>query len=646
MSAPRVLVSGVVLGQPMGGVRRHNHELLPRARAAPRERGGGARGARRPRADRLRAPARDRAHPVRRARASRCSRARCREPRAAPALREARAARRPFDLVHTAHLPAPRGSRVPFTLTLHDLRSARARAHAAARAASSPRVIGGRCARAARVITVSETRRAPRSSSASGSTRRASASSRTPPTTSRRSRAGRARTRRSSTSGTSSRARTSSSSLRALAVDPALPDARARRRGEATARTERLRALARELGVADARALPRPVRRRASSPRSTRAPPASCSPRASRASASPRSRRSARASRSRSRASRPCVEVAGERVPRFAPGARPMRARDPRGARRERAELDATPSARRASPGTRRRAPGARRSRRPRQRPDASSAPPSIPGSPSGATAVRPLRKAALEGAAGERRRTARRPEPQRRAARTRVAARGRTTRSRRRSSEPAVRRMPRARRAASPCLGSAARTCARPTAAAAGCAGARAIGPAAVRIELDSRGRLRFDAGAGDRSPRRRRMGAWTLFAPAQPVARPRATRSTRLRARSAPRGRHRESRRRSRAPGRETRPDVAELELRPIVERGALDALPPTESPLRDCVPTTTQPARLRSTTRACLRLTEADRAARLVHARSRPSRSRRARARSSCPTSGPADARGARP
>ena len=29
--APRVLVSGVVLGQPMGGVRRHNAELLPRA---------------------------------------------------------------------------------------------------------------------------------------------------------------------------------------------------------------------------------------------------------------------------------------------------------------------------------------------------------------------------------------------------------------------------------------------------------------------------------------------------------------------------------------------------------------------------------------------------------------------------------------
>ena len=29
-AAPRVLLSGVVLSQPMGGVRRHNQELLPR----------------------------------------------------------------------------------------------------------------------------------------------------------------------------------------------------------------------------------------------------------------------------------------------------------------------------------------------------------------------------------------------------------------------------------------------------------------------------------------------------------------------------------------------------------------------------------------------------------------------------------------
>ena len=41
MSAPRVLVSGVVLGQPMGGVRRHNQELLPRLARLLEEDGGG-----------------------------------------------------------------------------------------------------------------------------------------------------------------------------------------------------------------------------------------------------------------------------------------------------------------------------------------------------------------------------------------------------------------------------------------------------------------------------------------------------------------------------------------------------------------------------------------------------------------------------
>ena len=41
MTAPRVLLSGVVLGQPMGGVRRHNAELLPRVASRLAEAGGG-----------------------------------------------------------------------------------------------------------------------------------------------------------------------------------------------------------------------------------------------------------------------------------------------------------------------------------------------------------------------------------------------------------------------------------------------------------------------------------------------------------------------------------------------------------------------------------------------------------------------------
>ena len=38
--AARVLIAGALLGQPPGGVRRHNNELLPRAARALQERGG------------------------------------------------------------------------------------------------------------------------------------------------------------------------------------------------------------------------------------------------------------------------------------------------------------------------------------------------------------------------------------------------------------------------------------------------------------------------------------------------------------------------------------------------------------------------------------------------------------------------------
>jgi hypothetical protein len=38
-------------------------------------------------------------------------------------LERANRASRPFQFVHTDHLPAPRGLSLPFTLTLHDLKS-------------------------------------------------------------------------------------------------------------------------------------------------------------------------------------------------------------------------------------------------------------------------------------------------------------------------------------------------------------------------------------------------------------------------------------------------------------------------------------------------------------------------------------------
>lgn len=123
MNAPRVLVSGLVLGQPMGGVRRHNAELLPRLARLLAERGGGLavlEGRDRisfelpPPIERLRCDVP--AHPplVRGLYETGALRA---------ALAEARARGKPFDLVHTAHLPAPRALSVPFTLTIHDLRA-------------------------------------------------------------------------------------------------------------------------------------------------------------------------------------------------------------------------------------------------------------------------------------------------------------------------------------------------------------------------------------------------------------------------------------------------------------------------------------------------------------------------------------------
>jgi len=120
--APRVLVAGTLFGQPRGGVRRHNAELLPRAARLLCEGGGrlvvlaGREGLRIETPAPLEVLASDvPAHPpLRRARAEGGA---LRE-----ALEQAAHAGRPFDLVHTAHLPAPRELGVPFTLTLHDLR--------------------------------------------------------------------------------------------------------------------------------------------------------------------------------------------------------------------------------------------------------------------------------------------------------------------------------------------------------------------------------------------------------------------------------------------------------------------------------------------------------------------------------------------
>ncbi len=123
MNAPRVLVAGAVLGQPMGGVRRHNAELLPRLARLLHERGGGL-------------AVLEGLEPIPFELEAPIERLRSRVPASPPlarglaetgalraALTEARARGVPFDLVHTAHLPVPRALGVPLTLTIHDLRS-------------------------------------------------------------------------------------------------------------------------------------------------------------------------------------------------------------------------------------------------------------------------------------------------------------------------------------------------------------------------------------------------------------------------------------------------------------------------------------------------------------------------------------------
>ena len=152
MNAPRVLIAGAVLGQPMGGVRRHNQELLPRAQALLARGGGGLSvlaGAQPPALDLpgdiallpSRVPA---GPPLKRA---------WREGRALNrALALAREQGRAFDLVHTAHLPAPRQLSVPYCLLLHDLRSGE---RSGARGALARAAIADGIRRADRVLCVS-----------------------------------------------------------------------------------------------------------------------------------------------------------------------------------------------------------------------------------------------------------------------------------------------------------------------------------------------------------------------------------------------------------------------------------------------------------------------------------------------------------
>ncbi len=122
VSAPRVLIAGAVLSQPMGGVRRHNAELLPRLAKLLRSEGGslailvGRSGLGITLSSDVevftsRVPYQP--APLRALHEGRALKAAC---------KQAHTGGTPFDLVHTGHLPTPGGLPCPFTLTLHDLR--------------------------------------------------------------------------------------------------------------------------------------------------------------------------------------------------------------------------------------------------------------------------------------------------------------------------------------------------------------------------------------------------------------------------------------------------------------------------------------------------------------------------------------------
>ena len=152
----RVLVSGVVLSQPQGGVRRHNQELLPRVAKLLAQQGGsmalmqGKAGLpfELPGEIELltsKVPARPAI--VRATLEGRWLRKH---------IDKAQASGNPFSILHTAHLPVPRNLRIPYTLTLHDLRSLAGQQTPMSRRLVGRKLIGEAVKNARAVITVSQ----------------------------------------------------------------------------------------------------------------------------------------------------------------------------------------------------------------------------------------------------------------------------------------------------------------------------------------------------------------------------------------------------------------------------------------------------------------------------------------------------------
>lgn len=160
MSAPRVLVCGSVLGQDMGGVRRHNAELLPRVAALLDARGGSLAialgkaglGFELPDNIELLETTVPPSPPLVRATLEGRWLRRL--------LKEAREAGRGFDLVHTAHHPVPRHLPASHSLMVHDLRALSLEHSPMSRRLFARQIIGYGIEHAACVQTVSEAVRA------------------------------------------------------------------------------------------------------------------------------------------------------------------------------------------------------------------------------------------------------------------------------------------------------------------------------------------------------------------------------------------------------------------------------------------------------------------------------------------------------
>ena len=156
----RVLVVGSVLGQPAGGVRRHNAELLPRLARRLGEEGGslavlvgtGGLGFELPGSvERLETTVPPAPPLVRATLEGRWLRR---------LLGEAAESGRPFDLIHTAHHPVPRHLPVPHSLMVHDLRALSLEHSPFSRRLFARQILGRGVEGAAVVEVVSEATRA------------------------------------------------------------------------------------------------------------------------------------------------------------------------------------------------------------------------------------------------------------------------------------------------------------------------------------------------------------------------------------------------------------------------------------------------------------------------------------------------------